>query len=436
MAIRFIEPEQQVKSPSVEQKPPSTGIGTIERNVLRTGARLGESIIGNLAQALEPTQNKIARASQQIAQRITGAPRQETGINPQNIRSLVTEPALGKEISTPKNYLEEVADLTAETLPVDLLLGGPLWSTVGRSISRNLASKGAEKAGGGPVSQILAGALGSYGFNKLHNFYSQGGSPRTLAEIADKTKNESYAKERELGQKIKVPAKDYEHDLLSLQDKIKRDKSLNNIKQKELETIIEKSLSDLKGDKVLASDLIEAKQQLNSRWPEFSGRENQKSREYLERIQAAMFKKADQIGQSHPEWYKAWKTGDDIIKAQNYKFYVQRMQDKNPNTFSNIIKSPLAGLSLGFVKGIPGAIGGTAVGYGVRGIKRGAEYFYGFYKFPGARQALKDTLNYAIEDNAPLFFKSAKRLNKLAEEYEKKEDKKEKVSGITFIYPQ
>jgi len=348
-------------------------------------------------------------------------------------------------IPKPEGFAQETLDLSAQNLPLTLLLGG---GTIGQKILHDvlgsIGMKAAEKAGFGAAGQI-AGALaapGAFskvapklaqgakraGFNKAAQFLERESTRPGLYAAIDKQEQNLFTKADELGSKITGPSHNYARKLEELKEEIGNTTKITESNKNDLISKFNLWISDIAGDRVNANKITERIKDINALHNEPL---SDNYRRYLDRAQKIMFDEGDKLGKNHPLWHKAWSSAREITKAKNYQFSVRDMLEDYP-MIGKHLKSKLAWESLGagIGYGLGGKLGGVA-GIGLAQVPKNIERLYGFYSYPAAQKTLYKVFKSAIDENKDQFLKSIVKLNKVADDYEK--ENPEQTSRLRLI---
>lgn len=372
-------------------------------------------------------------------QRIRGKSGGATDVQEQEYKQWLSKLTGGKSDLTPKQqeasdklraekggtekaqgFVEEVADKVITGLPfLGLTSGGALGKALIQDIGGSAASTAVERSGGGPVAQILASVAGGAGANRIRNYLKKGGEIKNLPKIAKEAAEISYKKADDLGSKITVEAKKYKNDLLNLHERVEDTTKLAPEERKELLGKLHKWASDAGTNLIKADKIVERKRDINSLFKNSQGK-SKEYRNYLDEAQKIMFTKADQIGANHPEWYKSWKTGDDIYKAINYKPEFLRFVEDYP-AVKKYIDNPIAqvlisgGTALKLGTGKFGALGvGLAVPVAKKAVQIGA---FALSKSPEVRNVLKKAMQATVERNSKQAAREYARLSKATDKF-------------------
>jgi hypothetical protein len=371
-----------------------------------------------------PTQNlgmREAPTSQQVRQEVVKPAAEAMGI---------------EEHLKPQGWIEESLQRTAGNIPAQAALGGLSIPGLVADLSGSLASTGAKKAGFGFIIQTVADMIGQRQATKAINTLTKAGiaPSETLSEIAKTAKTKAYNKTSDLGSKIKLPAKEWEKEILGLQGKISRDTRLSEIDKNKLIRDSEQYLSDITGGKINANELLDRRTQLNSNISDSSGA----AKNYYEALRKPAIKIIESERSKFPAWSKELNKADMIHGAMNFgPTFINGLEDYPK--IKGILKSPLAyslaslGPSL-FFTGDPISTIGISLGIGAGGkATKEVSRIMGFLTH-GTEPAklLVEASKNMIERNYPAAARAYNKLNHHAEKYEKQSTKKEKqVTRLT-----
>jgi hypothetical protein len=350
----------------------------------------------------------------------------------QDVREKETEPFFGKERIKAQGFGEEVLDATIQNLPLTYALGaGNFGAKLVQDIFGTTGMKAAEKLGAGPVGQIAGGlAGGSLGRGALKKFFSQGGTPQKLGELAKNAEEQYWTKAKELGTSIKSDARKYAHGLENLVDEIRDTTAFKTETQRnDLLQRFERYLNDASSGEINASKLTDRVKEINESFPKFLGPENKTPRKFIERAQKLMFAEAEDIGKKHPEWFKTWEGARDITRAVNFRPEFLSILDDFP-WLAKKVTSPILHQALGIGGGtlLGGLTGGAAGSLGILGAKKGIE-LWNFYSSPATKKLLGESVKNVVERNIPQLAKSLVQLNKEAEKFEEQSPMYQRPSG-------
>jgi hypothetical protein len=412
----------------IDDKSPSSGSkeglgGALVRNFSRVAPKAFEAVVG-LPGNIENLGINVGKAISGNKEEVRPILPTSQELERKRIGKYTQEGDYDEEYFKPQNVGEEILDLTASSLPIALGLGsGSVGQIIGRDLAASTVMKGAEKAGfEDPISQTIAGIAGGSGFNKAFGkFFKEGGNIATLASKAQEAQKKLYDTERQLGKSINVPARSYQNKLIGLSDKIRKTAELEKGEKTELLDKIKTFLSDTTKDKVNASQLFDRKKELNALWPKPHSKVYGK---YLGQLQKNLFEELDSIGAHHPEWAKAWKTGDRITSALNYKSSLREIIESYPLA-EKAIKSPIAASVIGLLTGGPiKAAKGFALGTAGYPAILKSERVVAFLKAPETREILGEVINESLDRNIPAFTKALHKLDKEADSFDTKNPSK------------
>jgi hypothetical protein len=346
----------------------------------------------------------------------------------EDIQHYVTEPILGKENLEPGSFPERAYERFGRSIPAIAATGGAaLLPALGAGAVGSAAGQAAEDIGLPAAAQLGVDILASGNFNKiLQKMGSRGIPVNTLATMADSAKNKFYEIERELGPKITLNAHPVEDKLIDIMQKASKDTTLSDIQRSKLLRDIGEYSTDILGGNTTASQLFKRRTELNNI---IANASDKNSRNYYEAIRKPIVELMEKQKNIHPEWYNAYKSGDNIYRAQNFsENFISGLKDYPK--IASTLKNPLAygvaslGPALYFTKD-PITLLATSGGItgGASAIKKGSEIFL---------QASKEML----ERNFPAAARTYSALNKEADKYSSiqqkvKNKKEEKLKKAT-----
>ena len=293
---------------------------------------------------------------------------------------------------------------------------------LGKALLRDTASVGAatavKRGGGGPIPQILAGIAPGIAGNAIKNAFKRGATGGNLKTLAKNTEKEAYATEKQLGQHISADGRKYNNELGKLVHEIADSRSVDSVDRQKLLDIVDGFQTDIKNNKINASDVIKRKKQVYGQWNKF----DKAGREYLKRASDVVKAEAERIGKDNPKWHEAWKTGDEIHRTLNWHDTLLRYLDIHPKIAKGIT-STVGYTILGGVGGVTGlALKGpvktAAIGSALYGANRlGQVVAFAVSKNPKIRelayQAMKN-----IAEGSPKAGAQIIALNKAAKKYD------------------
>lgn len=337
----------------------------------------------------------------------------------------------GKEEIAPQGTLEDIIGTTLGNLPVTLALGGgPVWAKIASDVAGTTAMKGAAALGGtDPLSQLAAGLAGGSGFNRLKNYFTKGGSPESLINVAKEAEQKYWSKADDLGANITQKAPGYRSKLQKLYDEVKDSSALSVEQKNDLAHKIKLYEKDVSKDTINAKKLSERVKEINEVWPQAVGKSKNAYRKYLERIQKEMFTVGDEIGKTHPEWHKNWDDARKVGKALNFQPISLALFDEYP-ILQKSLKNPLGQLALGlgggaYAAGALGAGGGAAI---TRLARKGTQVA-GFLQNETVAKLMSRAVQQNLNRQIPELARTYAKIDKLADEYEKENPPQQKKVG-------
>lgn len=416
---------------------------SVPRQFLQGGLDLGASLLGLPGQFQQYTQSFFPDQAKELVNSnsfLEG--RLPTG---EELRSKVRP----ENYTEPKTALQKAAYSAGSFAPgvaASLLTGGAAAPLLVRAAAGVGGETLAHQAGLGPVGEIFLGLLGSYGAGKALSkgaaalsergldLSKWGIKPNDLTTTAKAAQEYSYNLEKQLGRDKIVPGKHFSQNLEEYYDKINSNSGISSAVKEELKAKALEVKSIVKEGKLIASDLVEKKKQINQLYKDslFTGKKGEEPRKFLDQLQSLIFKEGDAIGkEGNNVWRKAWRNGDDITKALKYGESLKDIADETPGFTSSIKKimnnplSKLLGYSVGLGTGaatgyLPLAAGATAIGVGAQGasaLYNKGKYLYKFLEAPSTRHLLKKAAEQTLHQQAPQLLKTYSQLNKMSDNY-------------------
>lgn len=370
----------------------------------------------------------------------------------EEIRRGVVEPVaqatVGKESLQPQGTLEEIGQMIARGAPLTLATLGtstPLQA-LGQSAASATAMKTAEKLGAPIPIQILAGIGGDRGFTKLSNWMNKSKIPvQNLASLADQEKNALYAKEGQLGSKIVTKADTYKNNLEKVShdiNKLNPNTRLSTGDLKEIDSKVNSLLNDFTGKGITADKLIDRRAELNDIITNTRGHE----KELYQLIKKGLNESVAELKPKHADWSKALEGADAIHQAQNFKQTLIDAVDAFPK-LGKVLTSPLAGAaaiafpSLYFTGDPLKALATFGGAYGAgKTLGKGLDVLP-FLSGEAPRRVLAEATSQVLNRNLPAAARSYSKLNKMADDYEQKQERtrirreKEKKKATQHLIP-
>lgn len=415
MPFRFVDssenipsaPQEKRKFRFVQEEVPKESLGSnIGRQVARGGARALETALGaprafgEFLEGIVPEKGikKLAGAvglKEPVEKGLEFSKRfAPYKLFPESsqIRENVTKRLFGKSLE-PKNEWEQkadelVSDFAALALPFP---GGKirLLKPALLSLGANAASEGVGRLGGtkkeqeyAKIGTILAGSL-------IH--------PKS----ADKLRNELYSKAREARPSdAKVSSAKLEASAAHLENELLKGDPSAGSKKKSLE-LINKIRSKIKGNEIDIEELEEFKRNINEArsglYEEFKtdklGRKSAKRN--LDSVSKLIDRSLNEYGKINPEWEAFYHPANEVHGAIAQSKRVRNWMFRN----SKVIGFPTLAAELGLyhAAGLPGALGGAAVGAAGFGS---AELMARIMKSPTLRKHYTNLVGNALKEDA------------------------------------
>ena len=339
----------------------------------------------------------------------------------EDIQKYVTQPAFGKENLQSETFPERAYERFGRALPATALAAATGGISLLSSAAGSVAGQAAQDIGAPWPIQVVADIFGSKGYDKLLQKLGSSKIPiNTLAILAEEAKGKFYATERELGSKITLNAEPIEEGLIKTLNKVKKDTTLSELERNKLIRDIDEYGSDIINGNTTASQLFERRKELNNIIPRESGT----TKNYYEAIRKPISAVMESQKTTNPEWYKAYKSGDNIHQAMNFSNnFIEGLKDYPK--IAKTLKNPLAygvaslGPAAYFTKD-PLTLLATsgAVTGGASAIKKGSEIFGFLSHGSEPRKLLMQASEEMLKRNYPAAARTYAALNGQAEKYE------------------
>lgn len=338
----------------------------------------------------------------------------------------------------PTNVISKALNYTAGNWPL-LLLGGPVTGgKVAADFASSLGMSAAEEAGFGTLGQLAGAVAGAKGFNAASN------ALKSAAKQAPKNPTKYnefissfYTKTEDLGSKIHQSGDRLERGLNKINEKLrseyvnpgKFDEAARNRVLKNLETA-EKSISK---PNLTAADIFNEKKNLNKAY----GWKDSTEGKYYAEIRKLFADELDDIAKQHPDFGKAYKTADELWQLRNGQTWLGQWVEKRAQegTLNSILNNKIALGAIGLLTGgsISGLVKGVGLGSVQGGINMGAKALdYGIREArflnkvaqsEGGKKLLLEIMADSAKGNSLQLASHLKKLNQLANEYQKNEPK-------------
>lgn len=340
------------------------------------------------------------------------------------------EKYLPKGYGKPQGTAEEISDMMFQSIP--WIVSGAATSglstaagATGRALTASLGIKGIEKAGGGPILQLLGGILGGASPGLLRKGVGFGGIRSKVIQESKK----SYKQAEPFAQAINYPANDYSASISKNWERLHSGKS--GIRQPDIKRVaheIKQLDKDVLGGKVNVKKAWESEDHLYK----LIGKETDPEvKKFLQGIRGDLLDTViNPAAKEYPKFGIPYKRGDNLHIGAFAPNAIRKVIEHN-TSLKNLVTSPLAqmgllgatgtALKISGLKGIPVAIGGTL---GTRYLLRAGDMFM---KSSEARKIMKDIGIAAINDDKVALAQYLSLFNKTAEDYEKE------TTGVEFV---
>ena len=335
----------------------------------------------------------------------------------------------------PENVFSRALNYTAGNWPL-LLLGGPVTGgKVATDLASSLGMSAAEEAGFGALGQLAGGVLGAKGFNHASH------ALKSAAQKAPKNPTKYnefisswYDKAEKLGEAIPENGKRLNEGLNNIFDKVKKEyvnpNKFDEAARNRVISNLKTAESNLTKEGLTAKDIFNEKKNLNKAY----GWKDSTEGKYYAEIRKLFTDELEDIGKRHPEFGNAYKTADELYQIRNAQTRLGEWAAKKSEdgTLNSLLSNKLALGALGLLTGgSVGSLKGLGLGLAHEGAKLGAKGLdYGIREArflnkvlstEGGKKLIMDISIEAAKGNSIKLASSLKKLNQLANEYQKED---------------